>query len=401
MMSNPIDDREADETEVFAYYFPQFHADPVNDRWHGSGWTEWDLVRNARPRYPGHQQPRIPAWGEFDESDPRNSEREIALAADHNLSGFIFDWYWYSDAPFLNRALEQGFLNAANRERLKFALMWANHDWLDIFPAPASAERSLLAEGATSRESFDRMCDYVIESYFGHANYWRIDGALYFSIYEIGTFIKGLGGIDNARAALDSFRAKVREAGLGDLHLNAVLWGFTVLPSESTLQDPNRVVEALGFASLTTYAWVHHYPPETHGFPAGSYQHAAARSYAAWDEYRNAYDLPYHPNVSVGWDPSPRTRQDADYVDHGYPWTATLEGSTPEMFGEALQRARAFADAMPPSERIITINAWNEWTEGSYLLPDTVNGLAYLEQIRQTFTRPVQQELPREKNRVD
>ena len=34
---------------------------------------------------------------------------------------------------------------------------------------------------------------------------------------------------------------------------------------------------------------------------------------------------------------------------------------------------------------MITLNAWNEWTEGSYLLPDTVTGTAYLEQVRAVF----------------
>ncbi|HEX7781573.1 MAG TPA: glycoside hydrolase family 99-like domain-containing protein [Sphingobium sp.] len=377
----------ADRTKVLAYYFPQFHADPANSRWHGEGWTEWDLLREAKPRYPGHYQPRVPAWGEFDEADPRNSAREIDLAADHGLSGFIFDWYWYNNAPFLNGALERGFLHAPNSERMKFALMWANHDWLNIFPARPVTGRELLANGGVDRETFETMTDYIVENYLSQPNYLRVDGGLYFSIYELGTFLKGLGGADAARDALDSFRAKVRAAGLGELHLNAVLWGFTVLPSESKLEHPNEVVAKLGFSSLTTYAWVHHYAPETHGFPKGSYREAAARSYESWQEYRDEYDLPYHPNVSMGWDPTPRTQQDADYVDYGYPWTATLDGNTPKAFGEALRRAEAFVADQPRGDRVITINAWNEWTEGSYLLPDTVHGLAYLEQVDRAFVR--------------
>jgi hypothetical protein len=42
-------------------------------------------------------------------------------------------------------------------------------------------------------------------------------------------------------------------------------------------------------------------------------------------------------------------------------------------------------DERPPRTRILTINAWNEWTEGSYLEPDTINGMGYLEAIRDVF----------------
>src|SRR5262245_29790739 len=108
----------ASDIEVAAYYFPQFHRDRHNDLWHSPGWTEWELVRAARPRFPGHRQPIRPAWGYFDQSDPVWAAREIELAADHGISCFLFDWYWYEDGPFLAAALERGFLGAPNRDRL-------------------------------------------------------------------------------------------------------------------------------------------------------------------------------------------------------------------------------------------------------------------------------------------
>lgn len=373
---------------ALAYYFPQYHRDARNDEMHGQGWTEWNLVREARPRYDGHQQPKTCAWGEFDESDPAWSAREIDLAADHGLAGFIFDWYWYGGRPFLNGALERGFLRAPNRDRLKFALMWANHDWLHLFPASADAERPLLMAGATNRAAFDALVEYVIGHYLHEPNYLTVDGAPYFSLYELGTFIAGLGGLEAARGALDHFRSRVQEAGFPGLHLNAVVWGVAVLPSEVKLDSPDEVVRALGFSSLTTYAWVHHYAPGQRGFPKDSYAQAAERTEEAWRAYAARFSLPYHPNVSMGWDPSPRTRQDAPYGDHGYPWHAVLEGNTPEAFGEAVARARRFLDETHAPQRIITLNAWNEWTEGSYLLPDTVHGAAYLEALGDALAHP-------------
>lgn len=98
--------------EIAVYYYPQYHPDPRNDRWHGKGWTEWELVKRAEPRFPGHRQPRVPLWGYTDESDPIYAEREIALAADHGVTTFLFDYYHYDDGPFLEGALTRIFKGA-------------------------------------------------------------------------------------------------------------------------------------------------------------------------------------------------------------------------------------------------------------------------------------------------
>lgn len=386
----PKDQAVSSDTDyqVLVYYFPQYHRDPRNDVWNGPGWTEWDLVAAARPRYPGHRQPITPAWGPFDESDPAWSAREIDLAADHGITGFIYDWYWYDDAPFLEGALERGFLQASNRGQLDFALMWANHDWVNLYPAEPQAQQRLLTPGATSATSFDRLVDYVIAHYFNQPNYLRIDGAPYFSIYDIATLIDGLGGVRETHVALERFRAKTKAAGFPDLHLNFVVWSFNVLPTSAIDGDPLQLLSQLGGASGTSYAWVHHYDLNSSSFPHGSYLSAAEANYAAWADIADRLDVPYFPNVSMGWDPSPRTRQDLPYAPHGYPWTAVLANNTPANFERALQRAKAFVDERNTRPKIVVLNAWNEWTEGSYLLPDTEHGTAYLEAVRAVFATP-------------
>lgn len=124
--------------QIAAYYFPNYHPDQRNERLYGPDWTEWDLVKRAEARFDGHTQPKVPLWGYEDESDPKVMEKKIASAADHGIDCFIFDWYYYDDGPFLERALEQGFMEADNNGRMKFAVMWANHNWNDIFPAKLS-----------------------------------------------------------------------------------------------------------------------------------------------------------------------------------------------------------------------------------------------------------------------
>ncbi len=369
--------------QLAAYYFPNYHIDPRNAAQHGPGWTEWELVTRGEPKFPGHEQPKVPAWGYEDEADPAVFAKKIAAAADHGLDAFIFDWYWYDDGPFLQRGLEEGCLRAANTDRLRFALMWANHNWVDIHPMKLGNPPKLLYPGQITRETWDGMTDYIIDRYFRHPSYWTLDGCPYFSIYELMTLQRGLGSVAATREALASFRAKTRAAGFPDLHLNAVVWGVQILPGEEAIANPNELLTALGFDSVTSYVWIHHVP--LHNFPVTDYAAVAAEAEAHWRRTRDEMALPYFPNVTMGWDSSPRTCQSDAFINAGYPFMPTLGGNTPAAFRQALQRAKAFLDERPAGPNVLTLNAWNEWTEGSYLEPDTVNGLGYLAAIRDTF----------------
>ncbi len=370
---------------ITAFYFPNWHVDQRNQLHHGQGWTEWELLQAARPRYPGHNQPVVPAWGYFDEADPAWAARQIDLAADHGIDSFLFDWYYYNDGDFLSRALDEGFLAAPNRARMQFALMWANHDWHNIHPARFTNQVELLQGGAVNEAGFDRLIDTVIERYFSQPNYLRLDGKPFFSVYEIGTLIKSFGGVIQAAKAMQKFRDKSSAAGCGGVHFNAIVWQLSILASEVQLPKSNQLLEQLGFDSATSYVWVHHSNPAAEGFPKGSYLRSMRDNIAVWHEYAQSLQIPYGPNVTMGWDPSPRTLPTDRYEDRGYPFTGILDGNTPAAFAQALRHAQAHLRNTPKALNLLTLNAWNEWTEGSYLLPDTKNGTGYVEAIREVF----------------
>ena len=370
--------------EVGCYYFPGYHVDPRNEAIHGPGWTEWRLVQAATPRFPGHRQPLVPLWGPEDEANPRVMERKIDAAAGHGIDFWIFDWYWYQ-GPFLQRCLDEGFLKARNRRRLKFCCMWANHDWIDLHPAKARTPGPVRFRGEVTPAEWKAVMNQMIQRYFPHPNHFAIDGAPYFSVYDLNKLIASFGGLAGTRAALADFRRRTRAAGFPDLHLNAVVWAATLLPGESKPADPVKLVQALGFDSVTSYVWVHHAAlPDFPGNPYDTVRDAYLK-YADWAEAK--LTVPYFPNVTMGWDSTPRTVQ-TDVWEAGlsYPHGPRIQGNTPAAFRRALRAVRERLDRRA-GPRILTLNAWNEWTEGSYLEPDTVQGLKYLEAIRSVFGR--------------
>jgi len=350
---------------IAAYYFPNYHEDNRNRTVHGPGWTEWDLLRQARPRFPDHYQPRVPLWGYEDEALPPVMRRKINAAAAYGVNAFIFDWYWYEDGPFLERALLDGFLPAAADARLQFALMWANHDWLDIHPWTSGTPKNMLYRGRLSDAAFEQMTDFIIANLFSHPAYLKIDGKPYFSIYEYGK----MGGLER----FERFREKTIRAGFPGLHLNLIIQKRAVLPGEDGTFDLDKIQSCGLFDSLTSYIWLHQV--ETDRFPVDSYDRVMREYFDSYADMERCCRLPFYPNVTMGWDSSPRTDQTTVFDAAGYPYSACLN-SSPELFGQALRLAGKFRSSL------ITINAWNEWTEGSYLEPDEKFRYAYLEEIR-------------------
>ncbi len=371
------------EYTIGSYYFGNYHVDPRNEKIHGKEWTEWQLVKYATPRFEGHQQPKVPLWGYVDEADPSVMEMKIDAAADHGIDYWIFDWYWYDDGQFLERSLEKGYFGAKNNHRVKFCCMWANHDWQNIHPMKMRDMHETLYPGKVSPKTFEAITDHVIEKYFKHPSHFMIDGCPYFSIYELSLLLENFGSIPATRKALDEFRSKTKSAGFKDLHLNAVVWGRPILPSEKTPLDPVQLISDLGFDSVTSYVWIHHVPLSES--PITDYNKVRDEYLKYWDKAETEFNVPYYPNVTMGWDSSPRTIQSDNWdPSAGYPFTNIMGNNSPEAFKEALQISKEKLSKRKDS-KILNINCWNEWTEGSYLEPDTISKMAYLESVRDVF----------------
>ena len=375
--------------QTAVYYFPNYHLDKRNEEFHGPGWTEWELMKCARPRFEGHRQPRVPLWGYQDEADPAVMAQKIDAAADHGIDAFVFDWYWY-DGPYLQRALDEGFLQAANRNKIKFALMWANHDWHDKHPVSfANAITApTLYPWTNTAENIGEVWDYIIEHYFKNPSYWRVENKCYFSIYAVRRFINQMGGIEKARQVLSLLRRKVSEAGLEGVHINAV-W-FDNLDNKPFCETASELwAEDIGFDSFTSYnsagttkVWQQDFPRVSYAKAAQEYTDFAARVI-------KDLPVPYYPVVTAGWDSSPRTVQSDTYRYGAYPFMPVMEPEE-KQFEELFAMLKQLVKKYDDENQIIFINAWNEWSEGSYLEPDTYNGYKFLEIIKKQTEKGVE-----------
>jgi hypothetical protein len=344
---------------------------------------EWVNVRESRPKFAGHAQPKHPLWGYQNEADPRVMELQIDAAADHGISVFAYDWYWYDRAPFLESCLNEGFLGARNNHRMRFYLMWANHDVTHLWDRREQEPGGVIWRAAWDRQEFEKIGRRWIERYFTHPRYYCIDGRPLLSIFRPQTMVEGLGGVDATRDALQWLDERCRAAGLAGVHVQAIYSGGRLgdsmgLVPDATDDSPMGVEKeetadlhaALPFSSLTNYQWV------AMASPQGTYVDWSKRALSGERMAAERYDLPFFPSVSVGWDNNARFPE----LKEGY-----VTDRSPELFRENLRAARAAVDERGVEPKLIVVNAWNEWTEDSYLLPDREFGYGYLEAVRDVF----------------
>ena len=385
------------DQEIFAIYFPSWHPDRHYEKWYGKGFSEWELVKSTKPLFEGHYQPRRPLWGYFDESDPEMMARQIDAAADSGITGFLFDWYWYSGEQFLEKPLDEAFLNAPNRNRLKFALMWANHNW-GMWPALDDDEHqamngnvnqssNLYLKITHSEEDLRNVIDFCSEKYFSCDNYWKIDGKPVFSFFSSTKIFENLAPADvvrimNEQACKNGFPGIYLLMNIGCNNDNKYFCGWGRVP---------RLREA-GFDAVFAYNIVapanyYELPQER---PVFDYSGLMESQEYCWGKIEEG-GLPHFPSVTLGLDVAPRWSRNVkfpmDYVALGYCPICT--DITPERFGTVLEKALA------KKAPAVIINAWNEWTEGMALIPDEKYGSGYLDTIREITGKILPPDAPR------
>jgi hypothetical protein len=215
-------------------------------------------------------------------------------------------------------------------------------------------------------ENFKIIVVRVIKQYFKQPNYFKIDDKPVFSIFSIGNLLKSFGGSEEeTRKALDYFREEVKKAGFPGLHIQWNQGGGSIKSKEEATKF-SEMVNKMGFNSVAMYNM---------GGLNEDYLAYGANSRKIRAQMDSILNVPLFPCVSIGWDATPRfPAQGIKNVVHYH--------NTPASFASLLSKAKKYADSHPEQPKLITINAWNEWVEGSYLLPDMLNGFGYLEAVK-------------------
>jgi hypothetical protein len=357
---------------VVAYIWPSCHDDSLGRKmlW-PDGTGEWEVIKKGNPRFEGHYQPRQPLWGYELDNDPKVVEKWINVASDHGVNVFVYDWYWYEGGPFLESALNDGFLKAKNNEKMQFYIMWANHDvkynYWNYHRYKDNTD--ILWNARVDWKNYRIIVDRIIRQYFKRPNYFKINGEPVFSIFSVPKLLESFGNSpEEARKALDYFRDEVKKAGFPGLHIQWNQGGGSIMSEVAAKQFVSNV-KTMGFNSIAMYNM---------GGRVEDYITYGTNSIRIREQMDAVLDVPVFPCVSIGWDDTPRFPEKgiADVVHYN---------NTPQSFAALLAKAKKYTDSHPEQPRMITINAWNEWVEGSYLLPDMLNGFGYLEAVKEVI----------------
>ena len=345
------------DVRIFAFYLPQFHPIPENDRWWGRGFTEWTNVTRAVPQYSGHYQPQLPGGlGFYDLRLPEVMEAQAELARRYGIEAFCFYYYWFAGKRLLEQPIEA--MLATGKPDFPFFLCWANENWSRRWDGREA--EVLMAQQHSPEDDEDVIRDMI--RYMRDPRYVRVRGRPLLMVYRVELF-------PDFAATARRWRKICRAEGIGDIFL-AYVESF-----EFTRNNDGLFRYGLD-ASVQ-------FPPHGDPVPNDAVQATAQPGFAGhvFDYEASALKFagqpmppwPRFPGVIPAWDNTAR-RMEAASIFHG-----STPGAFQAWLETAIEQTRAHN---APGERIVFVNAWNEWAEGAQLEPDRVFGHARLEAVR-------------------
>jgi lipopolysaccharide biosynthesis protein len=365
---------------LIAFHLPQFHPIPENDEWWGKGFTEWTNVVRARPRFPGHYQPHLPAdLGFYDLRLPEARAAQAELAASYGIYGFCFYHYWFDGRQVLERPVNE--IWKSGEPDFPFCLCWANENWTRQWDGLSA--HMLLEQRYSAADDLAHIRSLI--PLFLDRRYIRVEDRPLFLVYRASQ-------LPEPEKTTERWRREAERAGLKGLFLVRVesFIGEYDDPRnigfDSSLEFQPRWSE-LSSSRIWRRKWWHHRRLRT---AESAFYDNVVCEYEDLVGNALATPVPAYPRIPCvcpGWDNSPRRRQGA----------AIFINSTPEGYErwlrEVVSRRRGSIQpggmAAISADSLVFINAWNEWAEGNHLEPCEKWGHKYLEATRRALGTPV------------
>jgi len=364
--------------KTIAFYLPQYHPIPENNLWWGNGFTDWVNVAKARPLFKGHYQPQVPADLGF--YDLRNSEIIIAqaqMAKRYGVDGFCFYHYWFNGKLLLEKPVNE--MLRSGLPEFPFCLCWANENWTRRWDG--KDQDVLISQDYTKYDPISHI-QWLIKA-FTDKRYIKVNGKPLFAIYDVDS-------IPNIGQVIQGWRNEITKASIPDIYICAVrsqnchytseqlkLFGFDSIiefrpiPSEHPKQMCQSIIRNLPLRLFNKIALFlgKKIPPYRiyHRYQYNKYAQKAVK----YLQRSRTSQLPILPVVFPSWDNSPRKRM----------YATIIQNENPKDFGDWLSNSIKWVKQYPAEERILFINAWNEWAEGCHLEPDTTYGTMFLKEV--------------------
>ncbi len=348
---------------TIAFYLPQYHPIPENDHWWEKGFTEWTNVTKAKPLFPGHYQPHLPAdLGFYDLRLPEARQAQVELAKAYGIYGFCYYHYWFNGKRLLERPFNE--VLSSGEPDFPFCLCWANETWSRRW---LGEERNILQKQSYSVEDDLNHIRWLIQA-FSDSRYIRYQQRPLFLIY------RPLDLPEPVRT-VEIFKNECIKHGLPEVYLLGVDshrpgFKFQELGFDSTLVFepqlgalPDFMNDGVKFSKLLRNLKLGIKSPKLK-----LYDYSEALRLMR----NQKRDFSTHPCVFVSWDNTPRRGENAIIVLN----------STPELFETALSEVASCLLNKPSDDRLLFINAWNEWAEGNHLESDLKYGTQYLEAVK-------------------
>ena len=373
------------KARVIAYYLPQFHPTKINDKYWGKGFTEWTNVTKAKPQYRGHYQPQIPAdLGFYDLRLPEIRQAQADMARENGVEGFMYWNYWFGNGKkILEMPIEE--LMRTAKPDFPFCVGWANHDWSNKTWQKTkrfTKDTVFLKQEYLGKQDYTDYFYYLLPMFRDH-RYIKVDEKPLFYVFDpdscpdMKEFIQlwqhlaeknGIPGIH--------FVARADSIGKADEIYKKNFMNEVKARYDRYIDMGFDAVSSMNFRRAEILATVffkkiiRNIRRKIFGYALNSHDYMKLTEHYYTDEDKLDY---VYPQITPRKDKTPRAGKNA----------LVYTGSTPEKFRIAIKMALEKIKDKDDEHKILFLNSWNEWGEGSYMEPDIVWGHQYLDVLRE------------------